>query len=70
MDHGAPATEYDPEMVGLAKLIAEGEAITPEVVSTVWHKWLGDPCEEPRLTSSVVALTEDLQAIQRDLGRS
>lgn len=45
MDHGAPADEYDPEMEDFARLIAEGEAITPEVVATVWHKWFGDPTE-------------------------
>lgn len=64
MDHGAPATEYDPETDDFARLIAEGETITPEVVAMVWHKWFGDPSEEPSgPTPEMVALAADLQTI-------
>ena len=44
---GAPADEYDPEMEDFAALIAAGTTITPEVVATVWHKWFGEPSEQP-----------------------
>jgi hypothetical protein len=47
MGHGAPDTEYGPEMEDFAGLIAEGAPITPEVVATVWHKWFGDSTGEP-----------------------
>jgi hypothetical protein len=63
MDHGAPQTEYDPEMEDFARLIAAGELITPEVVATVWHKWFGETAgkvEPP--TPAMEALAADLQA--------
>ena len=71
MDHGAPETEYDPEMEDFAALIAAGETITPEVVATVWHKWFGDSLGETMgepepPTSGMEALAADLQAIQGD----
>ncbi|MGO4807439.1 hypothetical protein AB4089_20230 [Arthrobacter sp. 2MCAF15] len=69
MDHGAPETEYDPEMEDFAALITAGTPITPEVVATVWHKWFGDSqgetTGEPEPpTSGMTALAADLQAIQ------
>ncbi len=65
MDHGAPETEYSPEMEDFARVIAAGGTITPEVVATVWHKWFGDPAEEPAgPTPGMAALAADLQAIQ------
>ena len=65
MDHGAPETEYDPEMEDFAALITAGTPITPEVVSTVWHKWFGDPSEEPEPpTTAIEALAADLQSVQ------
>lgn len=63
MDHGAPETEYDPEMEDFAVLIAAGDPITPEAVATVWHKWFGDPSEEPEApTLAMASLAADLQA--------
>ena len=67
--HGAPETEYHPEMEDFAALIVAGATITPEVVATVWHKWFGDgfgeTTGEPESpTSGMVALASDLQAIQ------
>lgn len=75
IDHGAPATEYDPEMEDFARLIAEGEPITPEVVTTVWHKWFGDSfgdsAGEPEPpTSGMEALAEELRAIQRGFDKN
>ena len=69
MEHGAPETEYDPEMEDFAALIVAGSTITPEVVATVWHKWFGnsfgETTGEPEMpTSGMVALASDLQAIQ------
>lgn len=70
LELGAPADEYDPEMEDFAWLIAEGEVITPEVVATVWHKWFGEPTEEPEPpTSGMAALAADLQSIQQDFGK-
>jgi hypothetical protein len=46
MDHGAPETEYDPEMEDFAVLITAGTPLTLEVVATVWHKWFGDSQQE------------------------
>jgi hypothetical protein len=68
MDHGAPNTEYDPEMGDLAALIAAGTPITPEVVARVWHKWSGDSfgntAGEPEPPSpGMVALAADLPVI-------
>lgn len=67
--HGAPETEYDPEMEDFAALIAAGTPITPEVVATVWHKWFGDAFgntdrepEEP--TTKMAALAADLQDLR------
>lgn len=65
MDHGAPETEYDPEMEDFAALITAGGPITPEVVAAVWHKWFGEPSEEPATpTFEMEAMASDLQAIQ------
>lgn len=69
MDHGAPATEYDPEMEDFAVLITAGTPITPEVVASVWHKWFGnsqgDSTGEPEPpTPAMTALAADLQDIQ------
>jgi hypothetical protein len=70
MDHGAPADEYDPEMEDFARLIAGGETITTEVVAHVWHKWFGDPTEEPEPpTAGMAALAADLQNIRLDFAR-
>jgi hypothetical protein len=41
LPHGAPVTEYDPEMEDFAALIAAGTPITPEIVAGVGHKWFG-----------------------------
>lgn len=61
---GAPADEYDPEMEDLAQLLAAGEPITADVVARVWHKWFGDPSEQPGPPSAeMVALASDLQAL-------
>ena len=66
MDHGAPVTEYDPEMEDFAALITAGGPITPEVVAAVWHKWFGEPSEDPAApTVGMEAMAADLQAIQR-----
>jgi hypothetical protein len=69
MDHGAPATEYDPEMEDFAAVITAGTPITPEVVAAVWHKWFGDSFgntdgEPEPPTSGMAALATDLQVIQ------
>lgn len=69
MDHGAPETEYDPEMEDFATLITAGAPITPEVVATVWHKWFGDSHGETAgevepATTKMAALAADLQVIQ------
>lgn len=69
MDHGAPETEYGPEMEDFAALITAGGAITPEVVATVWHKWFGGSSgdttgESEPPTSEMSALAADLQALQ------
>jgi hypothetical protein len=65
MDHGAPASEYDPEAEDFARLIAAGEPITPEVVAAVWHKWFGDPSEKPETsTPAMEDLAADLQNFQ------
>jgi hypothetical protein len=69
LPHGAPETEYDPEMKDFAELIAAGETITPEVVAAVWHKWFGDSHgstdgEPEPPTSGMAALATDLQVIQ------
>ncbi len=48
MGHGAPADEYDPEMEDFARLMAEGQLITPEVVAAVWHKWFGEGADRNR----------------------
>jgi hypothetical protein len=71
MDHGAPATEYDPEMEDFAVLIAAGTPITPEVVASVLHKWFGDSqgdsTGEPEPpTPAMTALAADLQDIESD----
>ncbi|TSE15050.1 hypothetical protein B1A87_003090 [Arthrobacter sp. KBS0703] len=64
LDLGAPADEYDPEMEDFAQLLAAGEPITPEVVACVWHKWFGDPSEQPGpVTPKMEALAFDLQAL-------
>jgi hypothetical protein len=70
MDHGAPETEYDPEMEDFTALITAGTPITPEVVATVWHKWFGDSqgdtaAEPEPPTSAMSALATDLQGVQR-----
>ncbi|MCX6499228.1 MAG: hypothetical protein NTU93_10565 [Arthrobacter sp.] len=70
MDHGAPTTEYDPEMEDFAALITAGQTITAEVVATVWHKWFGDTrgdtTTEPEVpTPAMAALAADLQDVQR-----
>ncbi|MBT2550567.1 hypothetical protein [Arthrobacter sp. ISL-65] len=63
MTHGAPDSEYDPEMKDLVTLIKGGTAITPDVVAGVWHKWFGDGADEPeRPTSAMTALADDLLA--------
>ena len=65
MEHGAPATEYDPEMEDFAALVTAGAPITPEVVAAVWHKWFGEPSKEPAApTAGMEAMATDLQAIQ------
>jgi hypothetical protein len=68
LPHGAPETEYDPEMEDFAALITAGGAITPEVVAAVWHKWFGDSfgetTGEPELpTPAMESLAADLQAL-------
>jgi hypothetical protein len=64
LDLGAPADEYDPEMEDIAQLLAAGEPITPGVVAGVWHKWFGDPSEQPGPpTAEMGALAVDLQAL-------
>jgi hypothetical protein len=69
MNYGAPATEYDPEMEDFARLIAEGETITPERVATVWHKCFGEPSEGPDApTAAMHALSAALRNV-RLLGR-
>jgi hypothetical protein len=57
-----PADEYDSEMEDFVRLIAAGTPITPEVVSSVGHKWFGDISEEPEPPSA--ALAGDLQSIR------
>jgi hypothetical protein len=66
MAHGAPDSEYDPELKDLVALIEEGTAITPEVVAGVWHKRFGDEDDtaEPP-TPSLVALAAALLAAQQ-----
>lgn len=65
LDHGAPATGYDAEMEDFAALVTAGGTITSEVVAAVWHKWFGDPSEEPAApTPGMAALAADLQRIQ------
>lgn len=69
LELGAPADEYDPEMEDFVRLIAEGTFITPEVVATVWHKWVGDSAEEPGPPSTAMeALATDLQAVHHLAG--
>jgi hypothetical protein len=68
MDHGAPETEYDPEMEDFAALITAGTPITPEVVARVWHKWFGDrfgdTTGEPEPPNpAMVGLATDLQVV-------
>ncbi|CAI3798215.1 CPBP family intramembrane glutamic endopeptidase [Pseudarthrobacter sp. MM222] len=70
LPHGAPADEYDPEMEDFARLIADGEPMTPEVVATVWHKWFGDSAGEATgevepPTPAMHGLAADLQTLQR-----
>jgi len=66
---GAPDDEYDPEMKDFVRLIAKGEPITPEVVAAVWHKWFGEPSEEPDPpTFRIEPLAADLAAVQESLG--
>lgn len=65
LPHGAPADEYDPEMEDFARLIADGEAITPEVVAAVWHKWFGEGSEPEPPTPAMESLAADFQAIGR-----
>jgi hypothetical protein len=70
MDHGAPGTEYDPEMEDFAALITAGRPITAEAVAAVWHKWFGDSMGETAgepepATSGMTALAADLQDVQR-----
>lgn len=70
IDHGAPVTEYDPEMEDFARLIAAGTPITPEVVAAVWHKWFGDTEEVPEPpTPGMAALAASLQTVQQDFGK-
>ena len=65
LGHGAAETEYDTEMEDFAALITAGGAITPEVVTTIWHKWFGDPSAEPAApTSGMTELAAELHAIQ------
>lgn len=69
LPHGAPETEYDPEMEDFAALIAAGTSITPDVVATVWHKWFGDSLGEAAgepepPTSAMEALAADLKVLQ------
>jgi hypothetical protein len=64
LELGAPPTEYEAEANDFAALIAAGEAITPDVVATVWHKWFGDPSEAPAAPDArMAALAADLQTI-------
>jgi hypothetical protein len=61
----APADEYDSEMEDFVRLIAAGAPITPEVVSSVGHKWFGVISEEPEPPSAAMAaLAADLQSIR------
>lgn len=70
LDLGAPADEYNPEMEDFVQLLAAGEPITPEVVAGVWHKWFGDPSEQPGPpTAEMSALASDLQALSPFAGR-
>jgi len=64
--HGPRAAddEYGPEFEDFAHRIVECEPITPELLATVWHHWLGDRSDEPQLTSGREALAVDLQTIQ------
>ncbi|MET1155543.1 hypothetical protein [Arthrobacter sp.] len=69
LPHGAPETEYDPEMGDFAALITAGTPNHPEVVATVWRKWFGDSqgdsTGEPEPpTPAMEALAADLQDIQ------
>ncbi|WP_306917112.1 MULTISPECIES: hypothetical protein [unclassified Arthrobacter] len=68
MDLGAPETEYDAEMEDFARLIAERETITPDVVATVWHRWFGNSAGEAAgepepPTPAMEALAADFQAV-------
>jgi hypothetical protein len=65
LDHGAPITEYGPEMEDFAALIAAGELITPEVVAAVWHKWFGEGAGPETPTHGMLGLAADLRAIGR-----
>ncbi|MHA7297714.1 hypothetical protein [Pseudarthrobacter sp. MDT3-1] len=68
---GVPADEYDPEMEDFVRLIAAGEPITAEAVATVWHKWFGDPAEQPGPpTLGMEALAADLQSVAHLPGNS
>lgn len=67
---GAPDDEYDPETCDFVRLIGEGVTITPEIIATVWHTWLGDSRgytkgEVEPATPAMEALAADLQVIQR-----
>jgi hypothetical protein len=66
LDLGAPADEYRAEAEDFTRLISQGETVTPELVSIVWHKWFGDESEEPeRPTAGMAALAADLRCLQR-----
>jgi hypothetical protein len=50
-------------MEDLARLIADGGTISPDVVATVWHKWVGGGAGEPESpTPAMEALAADFQA--------
>lgn len=51
-------------MKDFSQLLAAGEPVTPEAVAGVWHKWFGDPSEQPGPpTAEMGALANDLQSL-------
>lgn len=61
---GAPDDEYDPESEDFARLLRDGQPISPTVVAEVWEKWFGTTGSVRADEAGIDALATDLDALR------